>query len=102
MPQLDLTDEEAAALLTALNRVIENDRYPLSPRIRVLRGIRANLPGAPHEPPPVGPPRTGRPRRWIPAGAPAALAIGALIHGGALSGSALERKDLAIGKGEPF
>jgi hypothetical protein len=29
--QLDLTDEEAAALLTLLNRVIADDRYPLSP-----------------------------------------------------------------------
>jgi hypothetical protein len=61
--QLELTDEEAGALLGLLNRTIENDRYPLSPRIRVLRDIRAKLPGAPAEPPPVRPPRTGRPRR---------------------------------------
>jgi hypothetical protein len=46
--QLDLTDEEAAALLRELNNIIENDRYPLSPRIRMLRGIRAKLPGARH------------------------------------------------------
>jgi hypothetical protein len=45
--QLDLTDEEAAALLSLLNRVIADDRYPLSPRIRLLRAIRAKLPGAP-------------------------------------------------------
>jgi len=44
--QLDLTDEEAAALLRELNNIIENDRYPLSPWIRMLRGIRAKLPGA--------------------------------------------------------
>ena len=50
--QLDLTDEEAAALLSFLNRVIADDRYPLSPRIGVLRAIRAKLPGAPREPPP--------------------------------------------------
>ena len=31
--QLDLTDEESAALLTELNHIIENDRYPLSERI---------------------------------------------------------------------
>jgi len=37
--QLDLTDEEAAALLSFLNRAIDDDRYPLSPRIRLLRGI---------------------------------------------------------------
>jgi hypothetical protein len=29
---LDLTDEEASALLRELNTIIENDRYPLSPR----------------------------------------------------------------------
>jgi hypothetical protein len=45
--QLDLTDEEAAALLSLLNRVIADDRYPLSPRITMLRAIRAKLPGAP-------------------------------------------------------
>jgi len=50
--QLDLTDEEAAALLRELNNIIEPDRYPLSPRIRMLRGIRAKLPGAPPQPPP--------------------------------------------------
>jgi hypothetical protein len=61
--QLELTDDEAAALLAALSRLIDNDRYPLSPRIRILRGIRAKLPGAPPEPPPPKPPRTGRPRR---------------------------------------
>ena len=54
---LESTDEEAAALLALLNRTIENDRYPLSPRIRVMRTIRAKLPGAPAEPPPVTPPR---------------------------------------------
>jgi hypothetical protein len=37
--QLDLTDEEGAALLRELSNLIENDRYPLSPRIRLLRRI---------------------------------------------------------------
>jgi hypothetical protein len=54
--QLDLTEEEGAALLRELNNLIENDRYPLSPRIRLLRAIRAKLPGAPQEPPPARPP----------------------------------------------
>jgi len=54
--QLNLTDEEAAALLSLLNRLIADDRYPLSPRIRLLRAIRAKLPGAPLEPPPARPP----------------------------------------------
>jgi hypothetical protein len=38
--QLDLTDEEASALLTLLNRVITDDRYPLSSRISM--GATAN------------------------------------------------------------
>jgi hypothetical protein len=46
--QLDLTDGEAAALLKELNAIIDNDRYPLSPRIRMLRQIRAKLPGPRH------------------------------------------------------
>ena len=41
--RLELTDEEAAALLRLLNRAVEDDRYPLSPRIRTLRHIRAKL-----------------------------------------------------------
>jgi len=60
---LDLDDEETLALLNLLTEAIENDRYPFSPRIRVLRDIRARLPGAPSPPPPVRPRRTGRPRR---------------------------------------
>jgi len=42
--QLDLTDDEAAALLRELNNLTENDRYPLSPQIRFLRAIRASCP----------------------------------------------------------
>ena len=37
--QLDLTDEEAAALLSLLIRAIDDDRYPLSPRIRLLQAL---------------------------------------------------------------
>jgi hypothetical protein len=33
---LDLTDAESAALLAEFDRVIDNDRYPFSPRIRTL------------------------------------------------------------------
>ena len=36
---LDLTDEETFALLNLLVDTIEADRYPLSPRIRLLREI---------------------------------------------------------------
>jgi hypothetical protein len=40
---LDLTDEEAAALTQELHDIVENDRYPFSPRIRTLRAILAKL-----------------------------------------------------------
>jgi hypothetical protein len=43
MPHLDLTDDEAAALTRELHNIVENDRYPFSPRIRTLRGILAKL-----------------------------------------------------------
>ena len=45
---LDLSDEESAALLGELNRIIDGDRYPFSPRIRTLTAIRDKL-----QPPPV-------------------------------------------------
>jgi len=35
---LELTDEEAAALIRVLTNAIDGDRYPLSPRLQVLRG----------------------------------------------------------------
>jgi len=34
---LELTDEQTEALIRELSQIIENDRYPLSPRIRVLK-----------------------------------------------------------------
>jgi hypothetical protein len=40
---LDLSDDEAAALIRELHDIIESDHYPLSPRIRTLRGILAKL-----------------------------------------------------------
>ena len=45
---LDLTDEQAAALLRELDHTIAGDRYFLSPRIRTLTAIRDKL-----RPPPV-------------------------------------------------
>src|ERR1700736_1858215 len=40
---LDLTDEETAALTQELHNIVENDRYPFSPRIRTLRAILNQL-----------------------------------------------------------
>jgi hypothetical protein len=65
---LDLSDEESAALLAELDRVIDNDRYPFSPRIRTLTASRDKLRPPPlREPlPPLRryePPRIGARRR---------------------------------------
>ena len=47
MQHLDLTDDEAAALIQELHDIVENDRYPYSPRIRTLRAILNKVrPGA--------------------------------------------------------
>ena len=40
---LDLTDEETLALLNLLVEAIEADRYPFSPRVRVLHDILAKF-----------------------------------------------------------
>ncbi|MBV8525698.1 MAG: hypothetical protein JOY71_26900 [Acetobacteraceae bacterium] len=54
---LELTDEETFALLNLLTETIENDRYPLSPRIQTLRGILTKFGSrAPAPPPPARPP----------------------------------------------
>ena len=66
---LHLTDEQAELLLAALDRLIDNDRYPLSPRVKALREIRALLKPYPERPPrppppkPYEPPSRGRYRR---------------------------------------
>jgi hypothetical protein len=41
--ELDLTDEETAALERLLSDAIDRDRYPLSPRIKMLKGILAKM-----------------------------------------------------------
>jgi hypothetical protein len=60
---LDLTDEQTEALIRELSQLIDGDRYPLSPRIRVLKDILGQLrpepaPAAPlrrhYEPPNKG------------------------------------------------
>ena len=40
---LDLTDEETAALLGELDGLIDGDRYFMSPRVKILRAIRAKM-----------------------------------------------------------
>ena len=41
--RFDLSDDQTAALLRELDRIVEPDRYPFSPRIRTLQAIRAKL-----------------------------------------------------------
>jgi hypothetical protein len=36
---LELSDEQAAAVEKELRTIVENDRYPFSPRVRTLREI---------------------------------------------------------------
>jgi len=40
---LELTDEETAALAEELHNIVENDRYPLSPRIQTLKAILGKI-----------------------------------------------------------
>jgi hypothetical protein len=40
---LDLTSEQAEALLIELDRIINADRFPFSPRIQMLKRIRAQI-----------------------------------------------------------
>ena len=58
------TDEQTAALLSELDRIIDGDRYPLSPRIRNLKEIRTMIrPDEVREPLP--PPMRYEPPRFI-------------------------------------
>jgi len=40
---LDLTDEETSALTRLLTKTIDDDRYPLSPRVRTLDVILGKI-----------------------------------------------------------
>jgi hypothetical protein len=58
---LDLTDQETAGFTQELREIVENDRYPFSPRIRTLGGILAKLRPEPTRKP--SPPRATAARR---------------------------------------
>ena len=62
MQHLDLSDEEAAALIKELADITENDRYPFSPRIQTLRAILAKLRPEPARAP-LPPPKVYAPPR---------------------------------------
>ena len=54
---LELTDEQAAALLKELNEIIDGDRYFMSRRIRTLKEIRAKIRPEPVREPLPPPPK---------------------------------------------
>jgi hypothetical protein len=66
--QLNLNDEETAALTRLLTNTIDADRYPLSPRIQTLKAILGKIRPEPTReplPPPkvYAPPRATTARR---------------------------------------
>jgi hypothetical protein len=49
----DLTDEERAAVVAALRKLIADDKFPFSPRLKPLKSALAKLdPPKPKAPPP--------------------------------------------------
>ena len=64
---LDLTDEETAALLRELHGIIDGDRYFMSQRIKTLKAIRAKM-----RPEPVREPLPPPPKQYAPPRATAA------------------------------
>ena len=58
---LELTDEETAALLRELDGLIDGARYFLSPRIKTLKAIRSKI-----RPEPVREPLPPPPKRYEP------------------------------------
>jgi hypothetical protein len=61
---LDLSDEETAALIGELSDIVARDRYPLSPRIRMLTAILQKLRPEPAREP-LPPPKVYAPPRFI-------------------------------------
>jgi hypothetical protein len=67
MQHLDLTDEEAVALIKELADITGNDRYPFSPRIQTLRAVLGKLRPEPIREP-LPPPKVYEPPRAVRAG----------------------------------
>jgi hypothetical protein len=61
MQHLDLSAEEAAALIKELDDIIERDRYPFSPRILTLKAILAKLEPPKPQREPLPPPKAYAP-----------------------------------------
>ena len=66
---LDLNDVQTEALIRELSHLIQNDRYPFSPRIVALKEILGQLRPEPEREPPPPPPKVYAPPtkgRWRP------------------------------------
>jgi len=59
---LDLTEEETDALARLLRQTIDDDRYPLSPRVQTLKEILAKIRPEPAREP-LPPPKVYAPPR---------------------------------------
>ena len=59
MPAIDLTDDELAAVVRAIRRVLDEERFPLAPRLEPLRSAQAKLD-------PASVPKPARPRAPLP------------------------------------
>jgi hypothetical protein len=54
---LDLTDDETAALRALLRQTIEGDRFPLVPRLRPYKALLAKFDPPPPQRAPLPPPK---------------------------------------------
>jgi hypothetical protein len=64
MPRIDLTDDEHEAVAKALRKLIDDDRFPLSPRLRPLKSALAKLAPQPPKKPLPPPPTTADGSRY--------------------------------------
>ena len=64
---VELTDQQATALLKELDNIIDSDRYFLSQRIQTVKAIRAKI-----QPEPVRDPLPPPPKQYAPPRASAA------------------------------
>jgi hypothetical protein len=63
VPKIDLTDEELAAVTAAIRRAVNDDKFPLAPRLDPLRSALPKLEKATPKPPLPKAPQVGkRPR----------------------------------------
>jgi hypothetical protein len=67
MPTVDLTDDELAALSAAIQRLIDEDKFPRAPRLDLLRSALAKLDPVAARTPPGRSCRARNPRRWLRA-----------------------------------